>query len=53
MYERLRGLVPIVVIPGVTGMSGCWTAAGAPITLGDDVLTCFRARSIKTGSQRS
>jgi precorrin-2/cobalt-factor-2 C20-methyltransferase len=39
MYERLRGLVPIVVIPGVTGMSGCWTAAGAPITLGDDVLT--------------
>jgi precorrin-2/cobalt-factor-2 C20-methyltransferase len=39
MYERLRGLVPIVVVPGVTGMSGCWTAAGAPITLGDDVLT--------------
>lgn len=39
MYERLRGSVPIVVIPGVTGMSGCWTAAGAPITLGDDVLT--------------
>jgi precorrin-2/cobalt-factor-2 C20-methyltransferase len=39
MYERLRGLVPVVVVPGVTGMSGCWTAAGAPITLGDDVLT--------------
>jgi precorrin-2/cobalt-factor-2 C20-methyltransferase len=39
MYERLRGSVPIVVVPGVTGMSGCWTAAAAPITLGDDVLT--------------
>ena len=39
MYERLRGKVPIVVVPGVTGMSGCWTAAAAPIALGDDVLT--------------
>ncbi len=38
MYERLRGLVPIVVVPGVTGMSGCWTGAAAPIALGDDVL---------------
>jgi precorrin-2/cobalt-factor-2 C20-methyltransferase len=39
MYERLRGQVPIVAVPGVTGMSGCWTAAGLPIALGDDVLT--------------
>ncbi|MGO9483476.1 MAG: precorrin-2 C(20)-methyltransferase [Rhodomicrobium sp.] len=39
MYERLLGAVPIVVVPGVTGMSGCWTAAAAPIALGDDVLT--------------
>jgi precorrin-2/cobalt-factor-2 C20-methyltransferase len=39
MYERLRGLVPIEVVPGVTGISGCWTAASAPIALGDDVLT--------------
>ncbi len=39
MYERLRGSVPVVVVPGVTGMSGCWTAAAAPIALGDDVLT--------------
>ncbi len=39
MYERLRGLVPIVVVPGVTGISACWTAASAPIALGDDVLT--------------
>jgi precorrin-2/cobalt-factor-2 C20-methyltransferase len=39
MYERLLGEVPVVVVPGVTGMSGCWTAAAAPIALGDDVLT--------------
>ena len=39
MYERLRDSFQTVVIPGVTGMSGCWTAAGAPITLGDDILT--------------
>jgi len=39
MYERLRGAVPIEVVPGVTGMSGCWTAAAAPMALGDDVLT--------------
>lgn len=39
MYERLRDRFPMVVIPGVTGMSGCWTAAGLPIALGDDILT--------------
>ena len=39
MYDRLRGSYVIEVIPGVTGMSGCWTRAGAPITYGDDVLT--------------
>jgi precorrin-2/cobalt-factor-2 C20-methyltransferase len=27
------------VIPGITGMSGCWTATGQPITWGDDVLS--------------
>jgi len=26
-------------VPGITGMSGCWTATGQPITWGDDVLT--------------
>lgn len=39
MYDRLRGYFSIQVIPGITGMSGCWTAASAPITYGDDVLT--------------
>lgn len=39
MYDRIRDTYPIRVIPGITGMSGCWTAAAAPITYGDDVLT--------------
>lgn len=39
LYIRLRGRVEIEVIPGITGMSGCWTATGQPITWGDDVLT--------------
>ena len=39
MYDRLRATCRVTVVPGVTGMSGCWTAAAAPITYGDDVLT--------------
>lgn len=38
LNSRLRGRVPVEVIPGITGMSGCWTATGQPITWGDDVL---------------
>jgi len=39
IYVRLRARFAVTVVPGVTGMSGCWTTAGAPITWGDDVLT--------------
>jgi precorrin-2/cobalt-factor-2 C20-methyltransferase len=39
LYNRLQGLVEVDVVPGITGMSGCWTASGQPITWGDDVLT--------------
>ncbi|MDO5631838.1 MAG: precorrin-2 C(20)-methyltransferase [Paracoccus sp. (in: a-proteobacteria)] len=39
LYTRLRDLVPVQVVPGITGMSGAWTATGQPITWGDDVLT--------------
>ncbi len=39
LYERLRGRAEIDIIPAITGMSGCWTATGEPITWGDDVLT--------------
>lgn len=39
LYNRLRGVVDVQVVPGITGMSGCWTATGQPITWGDDVLS--------------
>lgn len=39
LYSRLAGVVEMEIIPGITGMSGCWTATGQPITWGDDVLT--------------
>ena len=38
MLDRLAQHYPVEVVPGVTGMSGCWTRAGAPMTHGDDVL---------------
>lgn len=43
LYTRLQGHVPIEIVPGITGMSGCWTATGTPITWGDDVLTVLMA----------
>jgi precorrin-2/cobalt-factor-2 C20-methyltransferase len=39
LYTRLKDQVPVQVVPAITGMSGAWTATGAPITWGDDVLT--------------
>jgi precorrin-2/cobalt-factor-2 C20-methyltransferase len=39
LYSRLSGVIEMEVIPGITGMSGCWTATGQPITWGDDVLS--------------
>ncbi len=39
LYTRLNHLVDVEVLPAITGMSGAWTATGAPITWGDDVLT--------------
>jgi precorrin-2/cobalt-factor-2 C20-methyltransferase len=39
LFDRLSPRFACEVIPGVTGMSACWTAARLPITQGDDVLT--------------
>jgi len=39
IWRRLDTQFPIEVVPGVTGMSGAWSRANAPITWGDDVLT--------------
>ncbi len=38
MWRRLEGDLPVEVVPGVTGMSGCWTRANVPITWGNDTL---------------
>jgi precorrin-2/cobalt-factor-2 C20-methyltransferase len=39
LYDRLRHTHPTDITPGVSGMSGCWSRAGTPITHGDDVLS--------------
>jgi precorrin-2/cobalt-factor-2 C20-methyltransferase len=39
LVDRLASSYRSVVVPGVTGMSGCWTQARTPMTHGDDVLT--------------
>lgn len=39
LHVRLAPHYPAEVIPGVTAMSGCWSAAGLPLVQGDDVLT--------------
>ena len=43
VHVRLAGRFPTEVIPGVTGMSGCWSAAGLPIARGDEVLSVLPA----------
>lgn len=39
LYVRLRARHPVTIVPGVAGMSGCWSAAGLPMSWGDDVMT--------------
>jgi precorrin-2/cobalt-factor-2 C20-methyltransferase len=39
LYIRLKERFPVTIVPGVTGMAGCWAAAGEAMTWGDDVLT--------------
>ncbi|MGU3536912.1 precorrin-2 C(20)-methyltransferase [Methylobacterium sp. A54F] len=43
LWRRLKDRFPVEVVPGVTGMAGCWSRAGTPITWGDDVLTVLPA----------
>ena len=43
LHVRLMKRYPTDVIPGVTAMSGCWSAAGLPMVQGDDVLTVLPA----------
>lgn len=39
LFERLAPEYPCAVVPGVTGMSGCWSDARLPIVRGEGVLT--------------
>jgi precorrin-2/cobalt-factor-2 C20-methyltransferase len=39
MWRRLAPDFPVEVVPGVTGMSGCWTRANLPMTWGNDTLS--------------
>jgi precorrin-2/cobalt-factor-2 C20-methyltransferase len=43
LWRRLKDRHPVEIVPGVTGMSGCWARARVPITWGDDVLTVLPA----------
>ena len=38
VFDRLSPAHDVQVVPGVTGMSGAWTAARLPMTQGDDVM---------------
>jgi precorrin-2/cobalt-factor-2 C20-methyltransferase len=38
LYIRLRARYPVTLVPGVTGMAGCWAVAAEPMTWGDDTL---------------
>jgi precorrin-2/cobalt-factor-2 C20-methyltransferase len=39
LYVRLREHYPVTLVPGVTGMAGCWSRAGTPMTWGDDTMS--------------
>ncbi len=39
LHLRLRARYPVTLVPGVTGMAGCWAVAGEPMTWGDDTLS--------------
>jgi precorrin-2/cobalt-factor-2 C20-methyltransferase len=39
LFDRLGGDYSAEIVPGVTGMSGCWSSAATPMLHGDDVLS--------------
>jgi precorrin-2/cobalt-factor-2 C20-methyltransferase len=43
LHVRLAPRFATEIVAGVTGMSGCWSAAGMPIAQGDDVFTVLPA----------
>lgn len=53
VYTRLKGHIPVEVVPAITGMSAAWTATGAPITWGDDVLSTVMGTLDETSLARA
>jgi precorrin-2/cobalt-factor-2 C20-methyltransferase len=43
LHVRLTPRFAAEIVAGVTGMSGCWSAAGMPIAQGDDIFTVLPA----------
>jgi precorrin-2/cobalt-factor-2 C20-methyltransferase len=43
LHTRLAPRFAVEIVAGVTGMSGCWSAAGTPIAQGDDIFTVLPA----------
>jgi precorrin-2/cobalt-factor-2 C20-methyltransferase len=43
LHARLTPRFSTEIVAGVTGMSGCWSAAGLPIAQGDDIFTVLPA----------
>ena len=43
LHTRLAARFPTEIVAGVTGMSGCWSAAGMPMAQGDDVFIVLPA----------
>ncbi len=43
LHTRLAPRFATEIVAGVTGMSGCWSAAGMPIAQGEDVFTVLPA----------
>ena len=51
IYERVKQIFAVEVVPAITGMSAAWTATGVPITWGDDVLTVLMGTLDKASLQ--
>jgi precorrin-2/cobalt-factor-2 C20-methyltransferase len=39
LYAELKSRFTVEIVPGITGMAGCWSAAKVPIACGDDVFS--------------
>lgn len=43
LFDRLSPRFRCEIVPGITGMSGCWSAAHLPMVHGDDILSVLPA----------